>query len=72
MDDRLLRQAAVYGPEFVAQLLEYERIIHEVAETLATQQGIPLHLLPPRQPPAVPHPDTHPHPHPHPHALPPP
>ena len=66
VDDPLLRQAAVYGFEFVAELLEYERIIHEVAETLATQQGIPLHLLPHSHTPSVPHPDTHPH------ALPPP
>lgn len=41
----LLKQAAVYGPEFVERMLAFERITQEVAETLATQQDIPRHLL---------------------------
>lgn len=61
MDERLLRQAACHGPEFVRQILDLEAVLQDVAETLATQQGIPLDLLPHRQTPSVPHPDTHPH-----------
>lgn len=61
MDARLLRQAACHGPEFVAEVLQLEAVLHNIAETMATQQGVPLDLLPPRQPPSVPHP----------HALPP-
>lgn len=41
----LLKQAALYGPEFVAQMVEYERIIDQIVGTLATRQGIPRHLL---------------------------
>ncbi|RIH58423.1 hypothetical protein D3C59_35225 [Streptomyces sp. SHP22-7] len=59
----LLKQAAIYGPEAVAQLLEYERIIRDVAETLATEAGLPWTYCPP----SVPHHREAP-----PHALPPP
>lgn len=65
MDARLLRQAAVHGPEFVSQLLQLEAVLHSVAATLAKaatqgQEGYalapppedtPHHVTRPSQPP---------------------
>ena len=49
-----------------AQLAAHMAVLDGVAEDMATQQGIPLDLLPHSHTPSIPHPDTHPH------ALPPP
>lgn len=44
-----------------AQIAQHRAVLEGVTEGMATEQGIPLDLLPHRQPPSVPHP----------HALPP-
>lgn len=61
MDERLLRQAAAHGPEFVREVLELEDVLQGVAAMVAKAytQGQEGYALAP--PPAVPHPDTHPH-----------
>ncbi|MFH9011218.1 hypothetical protein ACH4C6_07560 [Streptomyces sp. NPDC017943] len=61
VDDPVLRQAAVYGPEFVDEMLGMRQAMRDVSQKLLTEAGVPQPLRPTPTPPQA-----------HPHALPPP
>jgi len=56
MEERLLRQAAVYGPKFVAQMLQLEATLKGIARMVQE-----AHQATPSDFALAPPPDTHPH-----------